>query len=195
MLPEGTERSARFRAKYPISMLCRVLGVAVSGFYAWRWRPPSRRSQENTVLGERIVQLYHANRQVYGSPRIHAALHAEGKRCGRKRVARLMRSSGLSARLSRHRTRTTDSQHEHPVAPNLLNRDFTASAPNTKWVADITAIWTAEDWLYLAIVLDIFSRMVVGTRSQACCIILIVAASIPVRITRRSWPARVLWSA
>jgi putative transposase len=148
--------------EYPIKTLCRVLGVSVSGFYAWRRRPLSRRSQENTVLGERIVQLYHANRQVYGSPRIHAALHTEGQRCGRKRVARLMRSCGLSARMRRHRTRTTDSQHEHPVAPNLLNRDFTASAPNTKWVADITAIWTMEGWLYLAVVLDIFSRMVVG---------------------------------
>jgi transposase InsO family protein len=114
------------------------------------------------VLGERIVRLYQANRQVYGSPRIHAALRAEGQQCGRKRVARLMREQGLSAKRRTHRVRTTDSQHEHPVAPNLLNRDFTASAPNTKWVADITGVWTWEGWLYLAVVLDIFSRMVVG---------------------------------
>ena len=105
--------------------MCRVLEVAVSGYYAWLRRAPSRRSQANTVLGERIVRIYQENRQVYGSPRIHAALRAEGTRCGRKRVARLMREHGLSAKPRTHRTRTTDSQHEHPVAPNLLNRDFT----------------------------------------------------------------------
>lgn len=108
------------------------------------------------------MRIYDANRRVYGSPRIHAVLRAEGQRCGKKRVARLMQELGLSARPRKHRTRTTDSQHEQPVAPNLLNREFTASAPNVKWVADITAIWTAEGWLYLAVVLDIFSRMVVG---------------------------------
>jgi putative transposase len=121
---------------------------------------PSPRSQQNTRLGERIVRIYQANRQVYGSPRVHAVLQAEGHACGKKRVARLMREPGLSARPRKHRTRTTDSQHDQPVAPNLLNREFTATAPNTKWVADITAIWTAEGWLYLAVVLDIFSRMV-----------------------------------
>jgi transposase InsO family protein len=106
--------------------------------------------------------IYQANRQVYGSPRMHAALRAEGQSCGKKRVAQPMRELGLNARPHKHRTRTTDSQHEQPVAPNLLNREFTATAPNTKSVADITAIWTSEGWLYLAVVLDIFSRMVVG---------------------------------
>jgi putative transposase len=153
---------AEHQQEYAIKRMCRVLEVSVSGYYAWLKRAPSRRSQENTVLGERIVHLYHANRQVYGSPRIHAALHAEGQACGKKRVARLMREHGLSAKARKHRTRTTDSQHEQPVAPNLLNRDFTASAPNTKWVADITGVWTWEGWLYLAVVLDIYSRMVVG---------------------------------
>jgi putative transposase len=155
------------RQEYPISTMCRVLEVAVSGFYAWLRRVPSRRSQENTVLGECIVRIYQENRQVYGSPRIHAALRAEGRRCGRKRVARLMREQGLNARIRKHRTRTTDSHHEQPVAPNVLNREFSATAPNTKWVADITAIWTAEGWLYLAVVLDIFSRMVVGWAMDA----------------------------
>jgi transposase InsO family protein len=118
-------------------------------------------------VGERIVRLYQQNRQVYGSPRIHAVLRAEGQRCGKKRVARLMREYGLSARPRKHRTRTTDSQHEQPVAPNLLKREFTATAPNTKWVADITAIWTTEGWLFLAVVLDIFSRLVVGWAMDA----------------------------
>jgi putative transposase len=116
----------------------------------------------NTVLGERMVYLYQSNRQVSGSPRIHAALRAEGEHCGRKRVARLMREQGLSAKPRTHRVRTTDSQHEHAVAPNLLNRDCPASAPTTKWVADITGVWTWEGWLSLAVVLDIFSRMAVG---------------------------------
>jgi len=153
---------AQHQQEYPISTMCRVLEVAVSGFYAWLRRAPSRRSQENTVLEERIVRIYQGNRQVYGSPRIHAALRAEGRHCGRKRVARLMREHGLSAKPRTHRTRTTDSQHEQSVAPNLLKREFSATAPNTKWVADITAIWTAEGWLYLAVVLDIYSRMLVG---------------------------------
>jgi transposase InsO family protein len=153
---------AEHRQQYPISTMCRVLEVSVSGFYAWQQRAPSHRSQQNTRLGERIVRIYHQNRQVYGSPRIHAVLRTEGQRCGKRRVARLMRELGLGAKLRKHRTRTTDSQHEQPVAPNLLNREFTAMAPNTKWVADITAIWTAQGWLYLAVVLDFYSRMVVG---------------------------------
>ena len=160
---------AAHQREYPVKTMCRVLEVAVSGYYAWlrRLGAPSRRSQANTGLGERIGRIYHANRQVYGSPRIHAVLRAEGERIGRKRVARLMREQGLSAKPRTHRTRTTDSQHEQPVAPNLLNREFTATAPNTKWVADITAIWTMEGWLYLAVVLDIFSRMVVGWAMDA----------------------------
>lgn len=153
---------AEHRHEYPISTMCRVLEVAVSGDSAWLKRPPSRRSQQNTGLGERIVRIYQQNHQVYGSPRIHAVLRAEGHRCGKKRVARLKQELGLSARPRTHRPRTTDSQHGQPVAPNLLNREFTAMMPTTKWVAAITAIWTAAGWLYLAVVLDIFSRMVVG---------------------------------
>lgn len=158
---------AEHRQQYPISTMCRVLEVSVSGFYAWQQRAPSHRSQENTRVGERIVRIYRQNRQVYGSPRIHAVLQKEGQRGGKRRVARLMRELGLSAKLRKHRTRTTDSQHEQPVAPNLLNREFTATAPTTKWVADITAIWTAEGWLYLAVVLDIYSRMVIGWAMDA----------------------------
>jgi putative transposase len=158
---------AAHRREYPVSTMCRVLEVAVSGFYAWLKRAPSRRSQQNTGLGEQIARIYQANRQVYGSPRIHAVLRTEGHPCGKKRVARLMRELGLSAKPRKHRTRTTDSQHEQEVSPNLLNREFTATAPNTKWVADITAIWTSEGWLYLSVVLDIFSRMVVGWAMDA----------------------------
>ena len=113
-------------------------------------------------LSSRIRQLYEATHQVYGSRRIRAELAVQGQSCGRKRVVRLMRQLGLRVRRRRHRTTTTDSQHNDPVAPNLLNREFTAATPNTKWVTDITGVWTAEGWLYVAVVLDLFSRLVVG---------------------------------
>ena len=153
---------AAHRQQYPISSMCRVLEVAVSGFYAWLRRAPSRRSQENTGLGERIVRIYQENRQVYGSPRIHAVLRAEGTRCGRKRVAQLMREQGLNARPRKHRTRTTDSQHEQPVAPNLLNASLAPQLPIPSGWPISRRSGRAIGWLYLAVVLDIFSRMVVG---------------------------------
>lgn len=106
--------------------------------------------------------MHDATHQIYGSRRIRAELAEQGSSCGRKRVVRLMRQHGLKARRRRHRTVTTDSQHCDPVAPNLLDREFTAPAPNTKWVTDITGVWTTEGWLYVAVVLDLFSRLVVG---------------------------------
>ncbi len=142
--------------------MCRVLEVSVSGYYAWRLREPSRRAMEDQALGEQIEHIFSANRGVYGSPRIHVELRDQGQRCGRKRVARLMQERDLSARRKRRRVKTTDSHHSNPVAPNLLNRDFCATSPNTKWVTDMTAIETAEGELYLAVVIDIYSRMAVG---------------------------------
>ncbi len=119
-----------------------------------------RRADE--VLADQIQEVYHACRQVYGSPRIHAELQAQGITSSRKRVARLMRERGLSARRRRHRTITTKSEPGARVAPNLLDQDFSASRPNEKWTGDITAVWTYEGWLYLAVVLDLFSRRVIG---------------------------------
>lgn len=142
--------------------MCQVLNVSQSGYYAWCKREPSPRKREDEALGKLIEDAYHTNRQVYGSPRVHAELKAQGVHCGRKRVARLMREQGLNAKPRRRKVKTTDSQHDNPVAPNLLKRDFTADAPNTKWVADITGIGTAEGWLYLAAIVDIYSRLVVG---------------------------------
>lgn len=146
----------------PVKWMCRALEVSESGFYAWRKRPPSNRDQEDSRLAEQIKQVYQASRQTYGSPRIQAELRAQGHCCGRKRIARLMWQHGLSARRKHHRTCTTDSQHGLPVAPNRLNRAFKAERPNEKWVADITGIRTSQGWLYLAVVLDIFSRKVIG---------------------------------
>ncbi len=153
---------AAHQNEFPIIRMCQVLNVSESGYYAWRKREPSQRKREDECLGKRIEDAYHDNRQVYGSPRLHAELKEQGVRCGRKRVARLMRERGISAKAKRRKMKTTDSQHTNPVAPNLLKRDFTADAPNTKWVADITGIGTAEGWLYLAAVVDIYSRYVGG---------------------------------
>jgi putative transposase len=150
------------RQEYPITTMCRVLSVSVSGYYAWCKRAPSQHSREDAQLAEKVKTAFENNRCVYGSPRVHAELRAEGLRCACKRVARLMREQGLTASRPRHRTITTHSEPEAQVAPNLLQRDFRADAPNSKWVADTTYIWTAEGWLYLAVVLDLFSRLVVG---------------------------------
>ena len=153
---------AAHQHEFPIKRMCEVLCVSESGYYAWRKREPSQRRREDEALGKQIEDAYSKNREVYGSPRIHAELKEQGMHCGRKRVARLMRERGINAKPRRRKMKTTDSQHNNPVAPNLLNRDFTADVPNTTWVADITGIQTREGWLYLAAIVDIFSRLVVG---------------------------------
>ncbi len=147
-------------------LMCHALEVSVSGYYAWRRRAqggPSAHGQADRALSARIRTAFVAGRGVYGSPRIHATLQRQGIRCGRKRVARLMRAQGLCAgRPRRCKPRTTDSQHPQPVAPNLLGRDFRAAAPNRTWVADITGIRTRTGWLYLAGILDVYSRRAIG---------------------------------
>lgn len=146
-----------------VERLCGALGVSVSGYYAWRKRPLSQRQQTDARLLTAIERVYEAGRGVYGSPRIHAALQQQGLFCSRKRVTRLMRQHGLySRRRPRRRVSTTDSDHTRPVAPNLLQRNFQADAPNEKWLGDILGIWTAEGWLYLAALLDTYSRRIVG---------------------------------
>jgi putative transposase len=150
------------RATFPVRMLCRIVGVAVSGFYAWLRRWPGRREEDRRV-SERIGAIFAASRGTYGSPRVHAELRAEGVRVGRKRVARLMREGGLAvARRRRRVPRTTDSRHDHPVAPDLLGRAFTADRPDTVWLADLSYIPTGEGWLYLAAIKDMATREIVG---------------------------------
>ena len=131
----------------PIPLLCRVLSVSVSGYYAWCKRPPSQHSREDAHLAEHVKTAFQAKRGVYGSPRVQAELQAQGISCARKRVARLMRERGLAARKPRHRTITTHSDPGAQVAPNLLQRDFHAQEPDTTWVADTPSMWTAEGWL------------------------------------------------
>jgi transposase InsO family protein len=142
--------------------MCRVLRVSRSGYYAWRQAPESSRAAENRRLDAAIRQVFDDHRGRYGAPRITLDLQTEGWPVSRRRVARRMRAMGLRARAARRFKATTQSQHALPVAPNRLAQDFTAAGPNQKWVADITYLWTGEGWLYLAVVLDLFSRAVVG---------------------------------
>lgn len=176
---------AEYRQEYSITLMCRVLEVSVSGFYAWLKRPPSRHSREDAQLAEQIKTIFQANRRVYGSPRVHAELRDQGIKCAPKRVARLMREQELFAQRPRHRTVTTHSAPGAQVAPNLLKRDFSAERPNTKWVADTPYIWTAEGWLYLAVVLDLFSRMVVGWSMAAVQDATLVVQALHMAIVRR----------
>ena len=150
------------RSSFPIERMCRTLGVSVSGYFAWRTRPPSQHDRQDAVLITHIRSAFAMSNGTYGSPRMTRELQDEGVIVGRHRVARLMRESGLHARMKRRFRRTTDSHHAWPIAPNLLGQDFTATRSNQKWVADISYVWTREGWLYLAVVLDLFSRRVVG---------------------------------
>jgi putative transposase len=143
-------------------VLCSALEVSESGYYAWKNREPSQHCREDAKLAGQIQQIFLEHRQVYGSPRIHAVLQARGIHCGRKRVVRLMQQLGLSAQPKRSRKPTTRSDPHARFAPNHLARQFSAEQPNTKWVTDTKAIETAEGWLYLAVILDLYSRMVVG---------------------------------
>ncbi len=158
---------ARSQAEYPVILMCRVLGVARSGFYAAQARAASARAQADRRLRLEIQTIHATSRRTYGSPRVHAELRAQGVRCGRKRVARLMRAAGLAARRRRCYRVTTQSRHPHPVAPNVLARRFAVAGPNRVWVGDITYLPTREGWLYLAVLLDLGSRRVVGWAMRA----------------------------
>ncbi|MEO0539199.1 MAG: IS3 family transposase [Cyanobacteria bacterium P01_A01_bin.123] len=143
-------------------MMCQALGVSRSGYYAWSRHGTSTREKENEILSKQIQQIYDESRQTYGSPRIQAALAARGYPVSRGRVVRLMAQLGIRDRTKRRFRVTTHSKHGLPVAENRLNRDFTASEPDQSWVADITYIPTHAGWLYLAVIIDLFSRRVVG---------------------------------
>jgi putative transposase len=150
------------RANYPIEILCSVLGVSRSGYYASRKRPEPTRRKDDRRLGLEVEAIYCGSFSAYGSPRIQRDLKARGLRVGKKRVERLMKERGLAAQERRRFRRTTDSSHSYPIAPNLLARNFKTTGPNQAWVGDITYLWTREGWLYLAVLLDLFSRRVVG---------------------------------
>lgn len=154
---------ASHESEFGVKTMCQVLGVSRSGYYAWYNRPESSRAQANKRLLVQIREEYQLSRKTYGSPRIHAALKRKGVTCSRKRVAGLMRLDQIAARRARrHIPRTTQRDPNAVPAPNLLNQDFSSPGPDRKWVSDITYIDTAEGWLYLASVLDLYSRRVVG---------------------------------
>lgn len=150
------------RGEYPIGRMCQVLGVSSSGYYVWRKRPVSAREMANRELVERIQAAHGESYQTYGSPRIHQELVAQGISCSINRVARLMQKNGLHAKQSKRFKCTTKRNKKHPVAPNLLKRQFTAAKPDQVWLSDISYIPTREGWLYLAAVLDMCTRRIVG---------------------------------
>jgi putative transposase len=150
------------RDQFPVTRMCKVLAVSPSGYYAWRGRPPSAREMANRELYNKIEVVYNDNHGVYGSPRIYRELKDQGVACSENRVARVMRLRGLQAKQSKRFKTTTKRNRAHPVAPNLLKRDFTAERPDQKWLADITYIATLEGWLCLAVILDLCTRRIVG---------------------------------
>ncbi len=148
--------------RYPIRLMCRALAVSAAGYYAWRSRPESARSVAARTVLSAIRVIHRESRETYGSPSIWDALLKQGHRIGEHRVARLMRQDGIRAKTVKKWRATTQSQHRFPVAANTLDRQFTVEAPNRVWAGDLTYVWTTEGWLYLAVLLDLYSRAVVG---------------------------------
>jgi transposase InsO family protein len=173
--------------EFPVRQMCRVLEVSTSGYYAWRKRVPGMRATANAELVEQIRDIHQASRRTYGSPRVHAVLRRCGLVCNHKRVARLMRREGIVGRSPRRKyPRTTQSEPGSLAAPNLLDQKFTAERPNQKWVGDITYVDTAEGWLYLASVLDLFSRKVVGWSMDNHLYASLVEDALHMAVTRRN---------
>jgi transposase InsO family protein len=150
------------RQEFPTRLMCRVLEVSTGGYYQWRRRPPGARQERREALVAEIKVIHQEVKARYGSPRMHAELLARGQSCCVNTVAKVMRDNGIAAKTARKFRMTTDSNHGLPVADNLLGRQFDPPSANEAWVADITYIWTREGWLYLAVVEDLYSRMVVG---------------------------------
>lgn len=181
------------RHEHAIATMCRVLTVSKAGYYAWRDRAPSERARQDARLAVAIKAAHRASRRRYGSPRIHAELRAQGVRCGRKRVARIMREHAVRGK-SRRRRRvvTTQSDHEHPVAENVLNRQFAVEqipATNRVWAGDISYLPTREGWLYLAVVLDLRSRRVVGWAMRTSLDRELTLAALQMALQHRGTPA------
>ena len=150
------------KEQFPVQRLCSVLGVSQSGYFAWKDRPACRRQRDDLVLLAHARSAFAVSNGTYGSPRMTRELQDNGFAVGRRRTARLMRENDIKARQKRRFKRTTDSEHSWPVAPNIIDQDFTADRPNQKWGVDISYVWTREGWIYLAVVIDLVSRRVVG---------------------------------
>lgn len=182
---------AKHRGIWPVSLMCSTLGVSRSGFYAWLCRPPSRRAREDEVLTQAIRHSFLDSDRTYGARRVWRDVLAEGLGCGLHRIERLMQAAGLRAR-PRRRGLPADQGTRQAIAPNLLDRQFEATAPNQKWVADFTYLWTAEGWLYVAVVLDLYSRRIVGWSMQGRMTAQLVTDALTMAAWRRGRPEALL---
>jgi putative transposase len=180
------------KADYPVSLLCRVLKVSRSGYYAWRDRPPSRRSVEDVALTGKIREIYEGSRHTYGYPRVHAELRALGVECGRRRVARLMREEGLQGCMRGRRRSSTRRDESVACAPDLVDRHFLAAAPDRLWLADITYVPTREGFLYLAFILDACTRRLVGWSMANHLRAELVSEALEMALWRRGSPSGVI---
>lgn len=184
---------AEHRARWPVRAMCRVLRVSASGFYEWAVRTASPRVSDNERLTGLVRQSFAASDSTYGSPRVWHDLRAWGEACGIHRVARLMRAAGLAARRRRpRRPSDTGVRQQHGIAPNVLEREFTAAGPNQRWVADFTYVHTTEGWLYVAVVLDLFSRRIVGWSMKAEMTAQLVVDALMMALWRRGKPRELL---
>ena len=175
----------QYKDEFPVVVMCQVLEVSESGYYAWLKRPTNQHLREDAHIKQEIQELFVLHKGRYGSPRIHRELRDQGRCISRKRVARLMQEGECCARPKRRRVLTTKRDLSHPVAPNRLNREFEAAVPNTKWVTDITYIPTAQGWLYVAVILDLYSRMVVGWSMSSTCDENLVERALTQAVARR----------
>ena len=182
----------RHAGEYPVACLCQVLDVSLSGYYAWLDRPESQRSRDDRRLLIEIRAIHRQSRRTYGSPRMYRELRERTFRCSRHRVARLMRKDGLEGTYRRRFRVTTDSEHKWPVAPNRLQRRFEVATPDTVWAGDITYIRTREGWLYLAVLLDLCSRRIVGWATSSRLTRRLPQAALEMAIGRRRPAAAVL---
>ena len=182
---------AKHRGAWPVNLMCEALGVSRSGFYAWLARPRSRRSLDDDVLGSQVRNSFVASDRTYGARRVWHDVLELGQRCGLHRIERLMRMQALRAR-PRRRGLPKDQGERSAIADNVLDRQFQADAPNQKWVADFTYIWTAEGWLYVAVVLDLYSRRAVGWSMQASMTSQLVADALMMAVWRRGRPQELL---
>lgn len=173
---------------WPVNLMCGVLSLSRSGYYDWSERAPSRQALSNKALDERIGELFALHRERYGAPRIADALRDEGIPCSDNRVARRMRVLGLKAIQAKKFKVTTDSDHSKPVAADLIEQDFSAEAANQKWTGDITYVWTDEGWLYLAVVMDLYSRAIVGWSMNRRMTQNLVCDALSMALFRRGFP-------
>jgi putative transposase len=178
--------------QFSIGMMCRILSVSRSGYYQWKLRPVSERNRADQLLANDIKRVFDDEKGRPGSPRITRQLQEEGKSASRHRVARIMRSNGWRAKAAKKYKATTNSNHSLPVAPNLLEQNFEANSPNQKWVSDITYIWTDEGWLYLAVVLELYSRRVIGWAIAERMTASLVCDALMMALWRRRMPKDVI---